>query len=413
MDIHAMRQRRTQLASEARQILDAAQEAGRDLEGDEESRFDSLMEEADRVESDIEREERLRRAEREDDIDPDDPGTRHRDPAGEGDEDEQRMRLFRDYVANGRLDYERARALNMGVDMEGGHLVAPQQFVADLLQEVDDMVDIRRLANVTQLTEGESLGRPALDTDLNDADWTSEIETGSQDDALRFGKRELRPHPLAKRVLASRTLLRRATLDPEAIVRSRLAYKFGVTEEKAYMTGDGNQKPLGVFTASSQGISTARDASVSTDGNSLVNTSGGNAADNLIDAKYILKPQYWRRARWLFHRFAVRGIRKLKDANDQYVWQPGLAGSRPDTILDIPYTVNEFVPSSFANNAYFGMLADFSFYWIADSLQLDLQRLVELYAESNQVGFIGRAETDGMPTLEEAFVRLKANDVSS
>lgn len=52
------------------------------------------------------------------------------------------------------------------------------------------------------------------------------------------------------------------------------------------------------------------------------------------------------------------------------------------------------------------MIADFSYYWIADALSMQVQRLIELYAESNQVGYIGRLETDGMPVLEEAFVRV-------
>jgi HK97 family phage major capsid protein len=55
------------------------------------------------------------------------------------------------------------------------------------------------------------------------------------------------------------------------------------------------------------------------------------------------------------------------------------------------------------------MYADFSYYWIVDALDMEVQRLVELYAETNQVGFIGRLETDAMPVLEEAFVRLKTN----
>lgn len=411
MDIHAMQQKRARLAKQARDLLDGAQERGEDLSGEEEQQFDRLMEEVDGLDTNIEREQRVRAIEARDG-DPDDDDPPHGDPdGGEGDEDEQRNRVFRNYLREGVIDQERARALNMGVGPEGGYLVPPMQFVEQLLQNVDDMVAIRQLATVQQLTDGESLGVPTLDTDLDDAEWTSEVGTGSQDDSLRFGRRELAPHPLAKRVKISRTLLRRAALGPEAIVRERLQYKFGVTAEKAYMTGDGNNKPLGLFTASSSGISTSRDVDISTDGSGLVNAAAGRAADDLIDAKYTLKPQYWRRARWLFHRFAIRDIRKLKDGNDQYVWQPGLAGGRPDTILDVPFIVSEFAPNTFTDNAYIGMLADFSFYWIADSLAMEVQRLVELYAETNQVGFIGRLESDGMPTLEEPFVRLQSNVV--
>jgi HK97 family phage major capsid protein len=64
------------------------------------------------------------------------------------------------------------------------------------------------------------------------------------------------------------------------------------------------------------------------------------------------------------------------------------------------------VPNTQTAGLYVGMCGDFSFYWIADALDVTVQRLVELYAETNQVGFIGRKETDGMPVLPEAFSRL-------
>jgi len=76
-------------------------------------------------------------------------------------------------------------------------------------------------------------------------------------------------------------------------------------------------------------------------------------------------------------------------------------------LLSFPFRVSEFAPNTFTTGLYVGILGDFSNYWIADSLAMELQRLVELYAETNQVGLIGRLESDGMPVLEEAFVRVK------
>ncbi|MFW6091295.1 MAG: phage major capsid protein [Actinomycetota bacterium] len=402
MDIRELKQKRTKLGADARAILDGAD--GRDLTAEEEQEFDRLMAERDTVDKRIEREEKARAAEdRDRESAPREPSGSDDPPGG----DEARMAAFRAYVTGGRagLTEEQVRALNMGNDPEGGFLVAPQQFVQELIQEVDDMLPLRPLATTSTITQAESLGVPTLDTDLDDAEWTAEVATGSTDDSLRFGKRELRPHPLAKRVKVSRTLLRRGSLDPEAVVRERLSHKFGVTQERAFMTGDGNNKPLGLFTASSNGISTSRDVDIDIAAGAL---DGTDAADGLIDAKFTLKSQYWRRARWLFHRLLIGQIRKLKDADNRYIWQPGLALDRPDTILDVPYVVSEFAPSTVEDDAYIGMIGDFSFYWIVDALSMEIQRLVELYAESNQVGFIGRLETDAMPVLEEPFVRLQA-----
>ncbi|MBC9001282.1 phage major capsid protein [Micromonospora aurantiaca (nom. illeg.)] len=415
MDINAKRQERAGLAKQARDILTAAEnDGGRNLTAEESTKFDRLMEQVDGCDAQIEREEKLRAKERRID---DEPG----DQPGRGDDDRDggerngpdgggdvQMRAFRQYLLGGRasLSPEQARTLIAGSDPEGGYLVAPQQFVTELVQAVDDAVQLRGLATVHRLTEAASLGIPTLDTDMNDAEWTSEVGTGSQDDALRLGKRELTPNPLAKRTKISRKLLRLTANRAENLVRERLAYKFAVSEEKAYMVGDGNKKPLGVFTASSAGIPTSRDVEIGTGG--AIPTAAGSftVADQLIDAKYALKAAYWRRARWLYHRDLVKTIRKLKTTDGQYIWKAGLS-DQPDTILEVPYVVSEYAPNTITANGYVGMIADFSFYHIADALNLEIQRLVELYAEANQVGFIGRREVDGMPVLAEAFVRLK------
>ncbi len=68
--------------------------------------------------------------------------------------------------------------------------------------------------------------------------------------------------------------------------------------------------------------------------------------------------------------------------------------------------MSEYVPNTFTTGQYVGLLGDMSFYWIADAIELQIQRLVELYAEQNQTGFIGRLESDAMPVLEEAFSRI-------
>lgn len=314
---------------------------------------------------------------------------------------EEYRNAFGGWLARGAeaITAEEYRAMQADSDIGGGYLVAPQQMVMELLKEVDDIAVIRQYARTHQLETAASLGVPTLDKDADDWDWTAEIRTGSETE-IEFGKRELRPHPLAKRIKISNTLLRKAAMGPEQIVRERLAYKLGVTQEKAYMTGDGVQKPLGVFTASADGISTDRDVSTGNTGTEIM-------PDGLIEAKYTLKQAYWSRARWIFHRDALKQIRKMKDGNGQYIWQPGISGGAPDRILELPYTASEFAPNTFTSGKYVGVLGDFKYYWIVDALDMAIQRLVELYAETNQTGFIGRYEGDGMPVLEEAFVRVK------
>lgn len=307
--------------------------------------------------------------------------------------------LRRETPPSGQIGFE-SRAFQADNDPEGGYLVRPEQFVARLIQAVDNAVFIRQLATVMQVTEASSLGVPSLDTDAEDADWTVELGTGNEEDTIRFGKRALTPHPLAKRVKLSRELLRLGVLDPEGIVLGRIAYKFGITQEKAFLTGTGDRQPLGVYVASNDGISTGRDVSTG-------NTATAMTFDGLQEAKFTLKAQYWPRARWNFHRDGVKQISKIKDGDGRYMWEPSVRAGQPDILFSFPVDVSEYTPSTFTTGQYVGMLADFSHYWIADSMGMTMQRLVELYAETNQIGFIARLQTDGMPVLEEAFVRVK------
>lgn len=303
------------------------------------------------------------------------------------------------------------RAIQADSDIVGGYLVAPQEFVAKLIKFVNNYVFIRQKATVYTVNAAQSLGAPSLETDPNDADWTSELDTGNEDTAMSMGKRELVPHPLAKRLRVSNKLLRLATVasgmsadgsvatgGAEALVRDRLGYKFAVASEKSFLLGPGGNQPLGIFTASNLGVDTSRDVTT-------LNT-GTLIGDDLINAKYNQKVQYWPRMEWIFNRSVLSAVRKLKDSYGQYLWVPGGFGGESDKLLDTPVNMSEYAPSVVASGYYVGALFDPTFYWIVDSLELQIQRLVELYAAANQTGFIARMELDGMPVLAEAFTRI-------
>lgn len=299
------------------------------------------------------------------------------------------------------------RALDAGsTGQNGAFLVTPVQMAQGILQALDNAVFIRGLATVFSIPTATSLGRVSLESDPDDADWTSELATGDEEASMAFGKRELTPHPLAKLITISNKLLRQSTIDVEGLVRQRMAYKFSLPEENAFLTGDGVQKPLGIFTASNDGVPTSRDIATG-------NTSTGITFEGLISAKYGLKAGYLAKARWLFGRTAITQIAKLRDdsgaspGTGQFLWQPSQQLGEPDRIHGIPVMMSEYVPATFTTGLYVGAIADFSFYHIADALDMQIQRLVELYARSNQTGLIMGKETDGMPVLAEAFVRVK------
>jgi HK97 family phage major capsid protein len=318
-------------------------------------------------------------------------------------EPEGRRAAFERYIREGvnALDGSEYRALQADSSTAGGYLVLPMQLANRLIVGLNNSVFIRNLATIYPCPGSESLGAPTVENDLGDPTWTSELGTGNEDNTLSFGKRELTPHPLARLIKVSNKLVRAAFIDVESVVMDRFAYKFGTVQENAFLNGSGSNQPMGVFTAAQSGfgITTSRDVSTG-------NTTTAITADGLIEALYSLKAQYRKNAQWIFHRDAVKKIRKLKDGDGQYLWQVGFAQNKPDSILGLPYNESEYCPNTFTAGLYVGIVGDFSFYWIAEALQMQIQRLVELYAASNQTGYIGRIELDGMPVDENAFSRV-------
>lgn len=293
----------------------------------------------------------------------------------------------------------RVDTLQAGLFTLGGALQLPQEMVMELLQTVDNAVFVRQYARKYRLEKPASLGIPTLDTDIADFDWTTELLTGNQGD-LTFGKRELIPHPCAKRVKVSKTLARVSAIPIAGLVQERLGYKRSITEEKAFLTGPGVRSPLGIFTASTDGVPTSQD--VSTD-----NTTTAITFDGLMEAAHFMKEGHRKNARWIFHRDAIKKIRKLKDSQNQYLWAPAVSGGIPSTILNIPYDESEYVPNTFTTGLYVGALCNWAYYSIVDALDMTIQVLGELYAETNQDAYLARFETDGAPVLAEAFVRVK------
>lgn len=315
--------------------------------------------------------------------------------------DDRELRSRYSQYLTGDLPASEVRALQADLPTTGGYLVAPVSFQNELIKFVDNATFMRQLGRVITLTGADSIMFPSWDADPADPTWTAEIGTGSEDSTTAVGNRSLTPRPIAERIKVSNTLIRKSAIPIDRLVQERLGYKAGITMENAFLNGNGAQEPLGVFTASANGIPTTQDTATD-------NTTTAITADGLINAKYALKGQYQERGSWIFSRTAVRNIRKLKDGEGQYLWQPGLAGDMGarETILGRPVYMSEYVPTTFTAGLYVGIFGDFSNYWIVDALTVSVRVISELYAETDQTGFILRAESDGMPVLAEAFTRV-------
>lgn len=385
--LSALATERYKTLHDARALLDDAERRRAPMTAEEEDRYSRMFLHAEALRSEIAMEARQRVPGRIDDLAMQSPNA---------------LLGFRSWLRDGRVDGkagEAFRALSAGSDTGGGYLLAPQAFLTRLINGLDAAIFVRRLATAVPMVGSTGLGVPALDAQPSDPDWTTELNAGSADGMMRVGSRQFSAHPLAKAIRVSGALLRQSGGFAEQVVSDRFAERFGAAQERAYLVGSGAQQPLGVFTAAPQGVPTGQD--VATD-----NTTTMVTADGLMNARFGLKSQFQPRAQWVFHRDIAKQISKLKDSDGRFVLAFSDAADGTDMLLGKPLNLSEFAPNTATTGQYVGALGDFSHYWIGDRLEFNLLRLKELYAETDQVGFIGRYEGDGMPVVGEAFVRV-------
>lgn len=291
-------------------------------------------------------------------------------------------------------------ALDLGTDATAGSLTAPMEFVEELIKGLDDILFMRQICRkVGPIGPAQSLGYPYRKTAADDATWVAEVAAAPEEGNLDYGRREFKPHRMAKLIKLSDTLVRHAPM-AAGVVKEEMELRMSTAQENAYMNGDGSAKPLGIFTASASGISTGRDVA---DGNTATEVT----FDGLQNAKFNVKQQYMNKASWVMHRNLVKMLAKIKDADGQYIWQGSVVNGQPDRLLSAPVFMSEYAPSTFTTGQYVAMYGDFKYYWFCDADQLFLKVLKELYAITNQIGYLTGYFGDGMPVLEEAFSRVK------
>lgn len=403
-----LREKRAVALAEARAMVDNAEKEKRNLNVDEKEKYDRLWADAESLQERASRLDQIAKADADqaefiDLIDEAGEGTTKTPEERSSEEKELRERAFNKYLQYGmsKLSSEEERALVQGTDPEGGYTVPPEDFKTQLIKDVDNMLFFTGKATSYRLNKAKKMTFPTLAADVSDPVWTTEILTGDEDGDLSFGQIELSPNPLAKRIKVSKTLVRNSALGVQDIIRQRMAYKFAVAKENNVLNGDGSSKPLGLFVANANGISTDRDVRFQTGSTTAPD------ADTIKQATYNLKSQYWGSAEWILNKGFLQKVAILKTTDNQYLFKEGIKDGDPDTLAGHAINISEYAPNVHAADSYIAILGDLKHYFIMDDLDYQIQVLTELYAETNQIGYIARAEFDGRPALEEAFVRLQ------
>ena len=278
-------------------------------------------------------------------------------------------------------------ALQIGTDSEGGYLV-PDEYERTLVEALEEENIFRQLAKIIQTSSGDR--KIPIVTSHGTAVWLDEEDALTESDEV-FDQTSLSAYKLGTFLKVSDELLNDSVFDLPSYISTEFARRIGAKEEEAFFVGDGSGKATGIFAATG-GAQTGVTAASST----------AITADELIDLFYSLKSPYRRKAVWVMNDSTFKAIRKLKDNQGQYLWQPSLTAGTPDTILNRPVYTSSYVPA-IAAGAKTIAFGDFSYYWIADRQGRSFKRLNELFATTGQVGFMATQRVDGKLILSEAI----------
>lgn len=279
--------------------------------------------------------------------------------------------------------------LSVGADADGGYLV-PEEFEKQIVDGLKEANVVRTLAK-TITTQAERKIPIAVGHSV--AQWTEENAAYTESNPT-FGQKQIDAYKLTDLIRVSTELLQDSAFPLEPYIRDEFVRAFGVAEEEAFCVGNGTKQPTGIFTANGGEVG--------------VTAAGATAitVDELISLIYSLKSPYRRNAKFFMHDSTVALIRKLKDGNGAYLWQPSIQQGEPDKLLGYPLYTSPYVPQV-AAGALTVAFGDFKNYWIADRAGRTVQRLNELYAGNGQVGFIATERVDGKVILPEGIKLLK------
>lgn len=275
-----------------------------------------------------------------------------------------------------------SNVLQEGVDADGGYLV-PEEYDKRLIDVLEEE-NILRALGTKLTTAGDHKINVAATKPA--ASWIEEGQELTWGDST-FSQILLDAHKLHVAIKVTEELLYDNAFGLENYIITQFGKALANAEEDAFLNGDGKGKPTGIFTKTGGGNVTAEVAAFT--------------GDELINLVYTLKRPYRKKAAFIMNDKNLAVLRKLKDANDQYLWQPSLKEGEPERLLGYPVYTSAYAP---ADAIAFG---DFSYYNIGDRGSRSFKKLTELFAGNDMVGFVAKERVDGKLILPEAVQILK------
>ena len=276
-----------------------------------------------------------------------------------------------------------SNVLQEGVDTDGGYLV-PEEYDNRLIDVLDEENIMRKLGT-RSTTSGEhkiniAATKPA-------ASWIEEGGALSFGDAT-FDQILMDAHKLHVAIKVTEELLYDNAFGLENYIITQFGKALANAEEDAFLNGDGVGKPLGLFAASGGGqIAETLTAAIK--------------ADDIINLVYALKRPYRKNASFIMNDKNIAAIRKLKDNNGAYIWQPSAQAGEPDRLFGYPVHTSAYAPE---DAIAFG---DYKYYNIGDRGTRSFKQLTELFAGNGMIGYVAKERVDGKLILPEAVQILK------
>jgi HK97 family phage major capsid protein len=304
--------------------------------------------------------------------------------------DEAEHKAFGAYLRLGNATpAEELKTLIVSSDTQGGYL-APKEMATEFIRDLVQVSPVRSIASVRS-TASPSVSYPKR-TGITNAKWKGETQTQEASEPS-FGQAEIPVREVNTFVDVSNQLLADSGGEAEAEVRLALSDDFGQKEGAAFVNGDGVLQPEGFMKNAAIGYSANGHAT-------------NLQADGLLGLMYSLPSQYRAAGIWAMNGTTLGVLRKLKDGQGNYLWQPSYQAGQPESILGRPVVEMPDMPD-IAADAFPIIFGDFSGYRIVDRIALSI--LVNPYLlATNGITRIHATRRVGAGVLQPAkFKKLK------
>lgn len=250
------------------------------------------------------------------------------------------------------LSSDEVKSLQAGVDTDGGFLL-PANTVGRTVKKIYETSHMRAIASSQSISTNALEG--IVDNDEAEAGWVGETQARTGNDGTpEVGKWKIEAFEMYSQPKATQTILDDAAVDIEAWLSDKVSTKMARKENNAFCVGNGVTQPMGftAYATSTTGDDTRAWGTMQhiiTGTNGDFGATAATAQDKLIDLIGEMRPEYLSNARWATRREVITKIRKFKDANNLYLWQPSLVLGQPDSLLAYPVSILPDMPALSAN----------------------------------------------------------------